>query len=168
MRSERLKQWSAANWFVLIAPILIALAWLIGRSSAWAQDPAAMEAAFLIDATVTLPVLYALCYGRSQPLWQVAVRMLAIACLGIYLLSYLIPTEAQSLLPRFAWARTIGLAVLCLIELRLLIAGIRLVFRSGVTAEQLSAATGAPPIISKLMLLEARFWKSVARFLRGS
>ena len=167
MRSAQARQWSANNWFVLVAPLLFVLAWFIGRSTAWAQEGAAVEAALLVDATITLPLLYALCYARSLPLWQLAVRMVGIACLGIYLVSYLVPPGSQSLLPSFAWARTVGFALLCLIELRLLITGIRMVFKSDVTAEQLTAATGAPPLLAKLMLLEARMWKGLARFLRG-
>ena len=167
MRSDRLGQWSASNWFVLVVPLLLALAWFVSRSTAWPQDAGGVEAALLIDATVTVPLLYALCYGRSLPFWQLAVRMVGIACLGIYLVSYLVPPEAQILLPRFAWARTMGIALLCVIECRLLVVSVRRVFKSGVTAEQLSDQTGAPPILAKLMLLEARMWKRLARFLRG-
>ena len=166
MRGEQARQWSARNWFVLVAPLLFAVAWLISRSTAWAQDASVVEAGLLADATITLPLLYALCYRRSLPLWRLAIRMIGIACLGIYLVSYLVPPDSQSLLPGFAWARTLGFALLCLIELRLLIAGIRLMFKSDVTAEQLTAATGAPPLLAKLMLLEARMWKGLARFLR--
>ena len=165
MRVERLRQWSKANWFLLVAPALILLAWFVSRSTPWEQDARAMEAALLFDACVTVPALYALCYARALALWQLAVRMAGIACLGIYLVSWIVPAELQSLLPGFAWARTVGLAVLILIELRILLASIRLVFGTGVTAEQLSARTGAPPLVARLMVLEARMWKGLARFI---
>ena len=166
MHIRQLGQWSAGNWFVLAAPVLGFAAWLIARSVSWTDDARMTEAALLVDATITLPVLYALCYGRSLPLWQVAVRMVGIACLGTYLLSFIIPAEAQLLLPHFAWARTVGMALLLLIELRLFIAGVRLLFKEGVTSEQLSAETGAPRPLAKLMLLEARMWKGLARYFR--
>ncbi len=167
MRSDRLGHWTASHWFLLLAPALLATEWFISRSTAWAHDAAATEAALLFDATVTMPVLYALCYRRSLPLWQLTLRMVGIACLGIYLVSYLVPPDAQSLLPGFARARTLGMALLILIEFRLFVAGVRLLFKSGITAEQLSAQTGAPPNLARLMLLEARMGKSVARLLRG-
>jgi hypothetical protein len=165
MRSERLLRWCGANWFALVAPSLVLTAWLVSRAAPW---PAGgdMEVALLVDACVTLPVLYALCYGRSLPLWQLAVRCVGIACLGIYLLGYIVPPHAQVLLPSFGIARTIGLVLLLLIEVRLLIAALRLLFGSELSAEKLSAETGAPPLVAKLMILEARFWKAVWRFLR--
>jgi hypothetical protein len=163
---KRLGRWSATNWFLVAAPLLLVAATLIARATPWAAGGGGMEAVLLFDMCVTLPLLYALCYGRKLKLWQLAVRMVGIACLGIYLLSYVVPVEAQVLLPSFGWARTVGVAVLILVELRLLVAGIRIVFRGNATAEQISATTGAPPVIAKLMLLEARFWKAVWRFFR--
>ncbi len=166
MGMEQLRRWSGANWFVLAAPPLAAVAFLIARTIPWGEESGGYEAVLLFDACVTGPLLYALCYGRTMSAGRLAVRMLALACLGIYLLGYLVPPHAQSLLPSFGWTRWIGIAVLLLIELRLLVAGIRLVFGGGATAEELQAKTGAPPWIARLMLIEARFWKAVWRFLR--
>ena len=168
MGNRGLARWTASNWFVLVAPLLALAAILIARSTAWRADGASLEAAFIFDACVTLPVLYALCYGRSKPLGQVALRMLALACLGIYLLGWIIPQHAQSLLPSLGWARTAGLAVLILIELRLMVSAIRMVFGAGATAEQFTAKTGAPPLIARLMVLEARMWKALWRLVRRS
>ena len=166
MRIERLKHWSASNWFALVAPALVLVAWLASRSIPWAEHGAAMEAALLLDACVTLPVLYALCYAGPLPLWQLAIRMIGIACLGIYGVSCLVPADAQSLLPSFGWGRSIGLAVLILVELRIFLAVVRAVFKTEVTAEQLAIETGAPPLLAKLMMLEARMWKSLWRFFQ--
>ncbi|GAA4717822.1 hypothetical protein GCM10023325_13170 [Sphingomonas lutea] len=125
-----------------------------------------LEAALLFDACVTVPALYALCYWRKRALWQTALRMLGVACLGIYAMSWIVPPEAQRLLPSFEFARTIGLALLIAIELRIVFVTLKLVFRGKADAEQIAAATGAPPLIAKLMILEARFYKAVWRFLR--
>jgi hypothetical protein len=165
-RIERLGRWSAANWFLPAAAVLLTIALVIARATPWASQGAAMEAVFLFDVCITLPLLYALCYARTLPPWQLALRMLGVACLGIFLLDYMVPPEARRLLPAFHWARSIGLLLLVLFELRLVVAGIRLVFRPGTTEEQLSASTGAPPFIARLMLLEARFWQAVWRFFR--
>jgi hypothetical protein len=166
MGGRRLARWSASNWFVVVAPLLALVAMLVVRSAGWQTEGASLEAALIFDACVTIPALYALCYGRSQPLRRVALRMLGLACLGIYLLGWVVPVAEQSLLPSFGWARTAGLAVLILIELRLMVAAVKLMFRSGASAQQLSQETGAPPLIAKLMMLEARMWKAVWRFLR--
>jgi hypothetical protein len=156
-----------SNWFVLVAPVLLLVAWLVSRGTAWTTDARAMEAALLFDACVTLPALYALCYARSLPLPQLALRMLGVACLNVYLLGYIVPAEAQELLPQFAVARWIGLGLLILIELKIMFVAVRLVFGANATAEEVAAKTGAPPLIAKLMVMEARMWKAVGRFLRG-
>ena len=166
MRTSGLWRWSGDNWFVLAVPLLAATAWLIARAAPWGQDSAGLEAALLIDACITAPLLYALCYGRTLPLWQVAVRMLGLACLGIYLIGLIVPPQAQLLLPSFGWARAIGVAVLLLFELWLLVAALRLVFGAGATAEEVQAKTGAPPLLARLMVVEARFWKAVWRLVR--
>ena len=165
MRVERLARWTAENWFLPVATLLLLAAWGISRSVTWATS-GSLEAALLFDACITLPALYVLCYRRSLPKWQLGLRAVGLACLGIYLLGYLIPPEAQVLLPSFALGRMIGLALLVLIEVRLLIAALRMVFTREVTAEALSKETGAPPLVAKLMIIEARFWTAVWRFLR--
>lgn len=167
MRAVQAMQWSKANWFVVAAPVLVGFAWLAGRFTRWTTDGQLMEAALLFDACVTLPGLYALCYARTLKLWQLAVRMVAIACLGIYLLSYVVPAGSQVLLPGFAVARTVGLGLVILFELRIAILAVHLLFGKNATAEQISAETGAPLLIAKLMLIEARMWKGLGRFLRG-
>jgi hypothetical protein len=165
-KAERLRRWSGANWFLLIAPLLLIAGAAAARATAWPSDGRTMEAVLLFDACITLPALYALCYGRTLPLWQLAIRMIGIACLGIFLLGYVVPVGAQHLLPNFAWARIIGLVLLFLIELRLLIVGLRLVFGGSADEAQIAARTGAPEWVARLMLIEARLWKSLWRLLR--
>lgn len=163
----RAKAWFTANWFVVAAPSLFLAAALVSRSAFTAVEGPVMERALLFDACVTLPALYALCYGRSLSLWQLALRMVGIACLGIYFLGFIVPVEEQRLLPAFAWARTAGMILLIVIELRILIATLGLLFRPDTTAEEVAARSGMPMLTAKLMLLEARMWKRLARFLRG-
>jgi hypothetical protein len=166
MESRGLARWTASNWFVVVVPALALAAALIARGGGWRAEGASLEAALIFDACVTIPALYALCYGRSQPARRTALRMLGLACLGIYLLGWLIPAGEQILLPSLKWPRSAGLAILIMIELRLVVAALRLAFRAGVTTQELTEQTGAPPLIGKLMLLEARLWKGLWRFLR--
>lgn len=160
-----LREWAAANWFFLVLPVLLLIEWAFSRSSVW-SDPAPAEAAMLFDLCVFMPALYALCYRNQLPVRQLALRTLALSFLGIFIASTLVPAEAQIVLPRLSWARTAGLVVLALIELRLLVEALKLVFSGRSTAEEVSSRTGAPPWIARLMLLEARFWKAVWRLVR--
>jgi hypothetical protein len=166
MNGERLRRWSLSNWFLIVAPVLLGVAWFVSRSAVATPDGHGLEPALIFDACVTLPVLYALCYGRRLSVLALTLRMVGIACLAIYLLSFIVPADQQRLLPAFGWARIAGLTLLCLIELRLVAGAVRMVFRSDVTAVELAVKTGAPPFVAKLMVMEARFWKAVWRLFR--
>ena len=67
-RIERLRRWSAANWFLPAAAVLFAIALLVARATPWAVEGAMMETVLLFDFCVSLPLLYALCYARTLPL----------------------------------------------------------------------------------------------------
>ena len=162
-----LKGWAASNWFVLALPLLAAVSYLLTRTTVWREDGLIVEAVTLFDWCVTVPLLYALCYGRTQKATRLAVRMLALACLGVWIAARLVPSVEQVLLAELGWARAAGLAVLVLLELRLMFAVIRLAFSGTATAEQIAERSGAPRFIARLLLLEARFWRALWRLLRG-
>lgn len=153
-----------AHWFVPFFALILGVLWLVAR------DPIFMagggEAAILADLCLTAPILYVLCYGRRHPALQLGLRALALACLGIWLASWIIPPPGQSILTRLAPLRVAGLVILALLELRLLFAMIRLVFGPATSSDEISRATGAPPFLARLMLLEARFWKAVWSLIR--
>ena len=157
--------WLKANWFLAAAPVLFLVEWLVVRDIG-AEMGRHVEAVVLFDLCVFLPALYILCYRPSLPIGQLMLRTAALVCLGIYVAGWLVPAEAQQLLPRLAWARTAGLVVLALIELRLLLAVIDLIYRKNGTVEQVQAASGAPRWIARLLLLEARFWRGVWKLIR--
>lgn len=161
------REWTAANWFLLALPLLFLISFLFTRSVDWGASGDAAEAVTLFDWCVSIPLLYFLCYRRQLPAKQLALRLLALACLGVWISSWLVPVQFQEILPRLSWARGAGVAVLALVELRLLVLAVRLVFSGTATAEQVTERTGAPPLIAKLMLLEARFWRAVWRFIRA-
>jgi hypothetical protein len=101
-----------------------------------------------------------------MPLKQLVLRTVALVCLGIYIATYLVPEPLQALLPQLGPLRIAGLAVLVLIELRLLIAALRIVWGSNGSVEQVQAASGAPAWIARLMVMEARFWKWLWSLIR--
>lgn len=160
------RAWLKANWFVAAVPPLLLIEWWIVRAIGADMGPH-LEAVVLFDLCLFMPLLYILCYGRTLPLKHLLLRVLGLTCLGVYLASYMVPNAAQQILPNLSAARTIGLAVLALVELRLLIAVLRVTFGRGeATAEQIGAASGAPAWVARLMLLEARFWKAAWRMIR--
>ncbi len=153
-----------AHWFVPAFALILAALWLAARDSMFMAEGG--EAAILADLCLTAPILYVLCYRRRHSALQLGLRTLGLACLGIWLGSWIIPASDQSLLTQLGPLRAAGLIVLALVELRLLVAMIRLVFGRETSAEEVSRAAGVPPFVARLMLLEARFWKAVWRLIR--
>jgi hypothetical protein len=153
--TERLKE----NWFWPVALVLVALAWLIGRNLP-PGDLNGWELAILCDVLITLPVLFALCYRVKLQRNKLIIRLLALQCAGIWLATKIVPIESQIILPQLTWLRYVGLAVLVLIELRVMLEMFKLVFKADTNAEQLEKI-GLPPLLAKLAVLEARFWRWV-------
>jgi hypothetical protein len=153
-----------AHWFLPVFPLILGALWLVARDSMFMAEGG--EKAVLADLCLTVPVLYVLCYRRRYSAPHLGLRALALACLGIWLGSWIIPESDQSLLVSLAPLRVGGLIVIAAIELRLVVAMIRLAFGPETSSAEVSRVTGAPPFIARLMLLEARFWKAVWRLIR--
>ncbi len=161
------REWVVGNWFLVLLPVLFAISFLFTRSVDWGGTGGIPEAVTVFDWCVSIPFLYFLCYRKKLPARQLILRLLALACLGIWVATLLVPAAYQEMLANLSWARRAGLAILVLIELRLLMAALRLVFSGTATAEDVSERTGAPPLIARLMVIEARFWRAVWRLIRG-
>lgn len=156
----------ANHWFILLVPVLLAGALLMSTTVDWQREGSTAEAVLLFDACVTLPLLYWLCYRGKKAPKQLAIRMAALACLGVALAGWLVPAAHHDLIARVAWLRWLGLAVLALIEIRVVLLTVRLLFTSDVRPEKLAAEANVPLIFARLMALEARFWKAVWKLIR--
>ncbi|WP_373488764.1 hypothetical protein [Blastomonas sp.] len=154
-------EWLSQNWFVPLAIVLAALAWVIGSQIAAMPDRRALaqfEAALTFDVVFTLPALYWLCYRHYKTRIALALRIVALQCLGIYWATWVIPEDARNILPYLEPVRMAGLVMLIAVELRLLFMVLRLVFRPSTDVDSLTQE-GVPPLLAKLMLAEARFWR---------
>ena len=156
--------WTGRNWFYMAFVAVVAGSYGFARSNIFLAEGG--EIAILADLCLTVPLLYCWCYWNRLPRRQVAIRAAALACLGVWVGGYLIPAADQTILPHLSWARTLGIAVLALIEVQVLVAVVRLAFSGTATAEEISARSGAPPMVAKLMLIEARFWRWIWTLLR--
>ena len=124
------------------------------------------EAAILADLCVVVPLLYFWCYRGRLPAHHLLVRSAALACMGLWLASLLIPAADQAILPHFSWARTLGILGLALVELYILIVLMKLLFSGKASLEEISKRSGAPPFVARLMMAEARFWSWLWRLIR--
>ncbi|HEX8388737.1 MAG TPA: hypothetical protein VF636_06945 [Sphingomonas sp.] len=154
-----------AHWFWPVAAVAFLASWNLSATLDWSREARLGEAAMLIDWCLFLPFLYALSL-RGAPPKVVAIRTLAIACSGLWVAKLLVPDASEALIARWDWLRWIGMAGLTAVELAVGVALFKLVLGDRADARALERA-GAPPLLAKLLLLEARFWRWVWSRLRG-
>ena len=165
MTALSIRELASRHWFYLLLPVWLAASWSLRGSSMWNQQPRLGEAIVLFDWCIFMPVLFAICY-RDMPHRALALRMLALFCGGIWLAGQIVPPEAQDLLGFGAGLRWVGLIVLVLFEAAAIMAMLRIVFGEAPSAAALERQ-GIPPVIARLMVLEARFWRWVWKRLTG-
>ncbi len=166
IQRQRLIPLLSMHWFPIVAAAALGLIWLLARDPMFMKSGG--EAAILADLCITMPVLYALCYRRTLSPPGLALRVTAIACSGVCLAAWIIPADHRQLLPALEPVRLVGIAVIAVIEVRLILTAVRLTFSGQTNEEDLARRTNTPVWIARLMLLEARFWKAVWRFIRRS
>ena len=153
--TERLKE----NWFWPVTLVLMGAAWSLSANLP-PQDLDGWEVAVLFDVLITLPLLFALCYSGKLTRKNLIIRILTLQCLGIWLATKIVPVESQILLPQLSWLRYAGLAVLVLVELRIMVVQFKTVVKADTTSKQLEEI-GMAPFLAKLALLKAHFWRWV-------
>jgi hypothetical protein len=162
--SDRLSTQARTHWFVMLLPFLLLVEYGFARSTDWSR-PGAAEFAILFDLCLFVPFLYFLCYRGRLATRALLLRSAALLLAGIWLATWLVPPEGRSMLDQLGGFRAIGLVMLAVAELGAMLIVIRLVF-SGRSSAEISARSGAPEWVARLMLLEARFWKAVWRLIR--
>ncbi|MCD2322624.1 hypothetical protein LQ953_01180 [Sphingomonas sp. IC-56] len=152
--TARLRQ----HWFYALIPLWLAASLNFQSAHDWQARPQLGEAVALFDWCLFVPALYVLCYRKSRPAKAVAIRVLALTCAGIWVAGHMVPDPAQILLRDWAWLRGVGIAGLLLLETGAIIAMLRVAFSKDPTPQALTDR-GVPPILARMMLAEARFWR---------
>ena len=156
---------SRRHWFYLILPVLLCAALSFSTTYPWAEDARFGEATALFDWCLFVPFLYAICYRDTLPR-VLAVRIFALICGGFWVAGKIVPDSAETILAQWSWLRGVGIAVLMLIEGVALVAVLRATFSAAPDPKELERQ-GVPPLVAKLMLAEARFWRWVWARVRG-
>jgi hypothetical protein len=160
-RIEALPGWLKANWFLLAAAIVVGTDLAVLQVPNWAP-PRLLEVGLLCDLAIVVPGLYIACYWRRGK--QAFLRAVAIAALGFWSASKLLPESGHFLIQSLWPVRYFALAVLFLIELKVTFAVYRSVFRGATHQEAVSALqaqAGMPAWAARLAAAEAAFWRSV-------
>ena len=153
------------HWFYLLLPVWLAASWAFRSSHPWGAEPAFGEAITLIDWCIFVPATFALCY-RSMTRRALALRVLALVCGRIWLAGKIVPPEAQTLLQNWGSIRWLGISILLLFEVVAFAAVLRVVFGTAPDPQVLERE-GIPPLVAKIMIAEAKFWKWVWTRLTG-
>lgn len=154
------------HWFVLLLPVWLACSLAFSRSLDWRVDGRLGEATILFDWCIFLPLAYALSVRRTVRPPTALLRALGLAGAGLWVGRLLVPDGAEHLLARLGWLRYPWLAVVLVVEGAVIIALLRAVY-AGRADNAAFERAGVPPLLARLMLLEARFWRWVWRLLRG-
>ena len=154
------------QWFWLLMPLWLLASHTLRGSIDWRTEGRTGEVTMLFDWCVFLPALYAASLWRTLPLRAVLLRALGLSCAGLWVAGLLVPDAAEHLLARLGPLRWLGVAVALLVEGALFAATLRLLFSGRADAPALERL-GAPPLLARLMLLEARFWRWLWTRLRG-
>jgi len=152
------------HWFFLAAPLILAVNLYAALSSRGDISPL-IEFGLLFDLAVLVPCLYWLCY-RAQGR-KAIIKAAALACLGIWIALKLVPEEEQWLLGYVAPLRYVGLAALIWLEVVVMVAIYRSVFKgNGVEDTAAKVAPDMPPWMVRLLAMEAAFWAKVWRTVK--
>ncbi len=144
------------HWFFLAAPMILVAAVYAGLSSRGEIDRI-LEAGLLFDLVVLTPCLYWLCYRKNGR--RAVTRAAALACLGVWVALKLVPESERQILEYVAPLRYVGLAALIWLELVVVVAIFRTVFRGGSAIDAAAhAPADIPPWVARLLAMEAKFW----------
>lgn len=156
---------ASRNWFYLLLPIWALATWDFQSAHPWDVQPGLGEAITLFDWCVFVPATFAICY-RNMSRRALALRVLAMMCGGIWLAGKIVPPDAQTLLQDWGGVRWVGLSVLLLFEVAAVAAMLRIVFGAAPDPRALEQQ-GIPPLVAKLMIAEANFWRWIWTRLTG-
>jgi len=149
------------NWFVAAAVLLLGtdLVVLLLPNSA---SPRLLEVGLLSDLCIVLPGLYLACYWRKGK--RSMFRAIAFASIGFWASSKVLPETGQFLIQQLWPFRYAALAVIVLVEFKVMLAVYRAVISGGSREEAaatLERESGMPAWAAKLAAAEASLWSSL-------
>lgn len=131
------------------------------------KNPLFLEIGTLFNLSFMLPMLYLFCYRTK--LRRALTRAAAFSFLGVWVASILIDDKQQVLLLQIMPLRYIGMAVLFLIEIRLLITVLHFIMssdESNVLSAELLEKGDIPQWYATLMTYEAVFWRRLYQWIK--
>jgi len=159
-RIEALPAWLKANWFLVVALLVVGTDLVILQTPNSAS-PRLLEVGLLCDLAIVVPGLYIARYWRNGK--RTFLRAIALASLGFWSVSKLLPESGQFLTQSLWPVRYVALAVLVAIELKVALAIYRSVFRGASrqeAARALQSEAGMPAWAARVAAAEAAIWRT--------
>ena len=154
------------KWFFLIAlPIALATEWSFAVTLDWVAYPRS-EWVALFDLCIFMPLIYFSLFQSDLPRKSRLIRTAGIAGLGLFAASFIVPESNQFVIAQLTSIRNAMIVLVLAFEGWVLWKVIGAVYRRNADAKTLERDFAIPEWIAKLMILEARFWKTVWSFLR--
>lgn len=149
------------KWFFLIVlPIAIAIEWAFALSLDWTENPRA-EWVALVDLCLFMPLVYFALFTSDLALKAKHLRCLAIAGIGLFAASFIVPDANQFVIGELSAARNAMIVFVLAFEGWVLWKVLSAVHHKGASVKELERDFAMPEWIARLMVLEARFWKAV-------
>ena len=161
-RVQSLPIWLKANWFFLAAALVVATD-MVALHTPKLSSLRLLEVGLLSDLALVVPGLYLACYWRRGK--RAYLRAIALASVGFWCASKLLPESGQFIIHSLWPVRYLALAVILLVEFKVMLAVYRSVLAGASRQEaaaSLQAQAGMPAWAAKLAAAEAAFWRSVA------
>lgn len=152
-------------FFLIILPIAIGIEWAFAATHDWAAYPRS-EWVALVDLCVFMPVVYLAFFASELGLKARLLRGAAIAGIGLFAASYIVPAPNQIIIGELSNIRNAMLAFILVFEGFVLWKVISALYRKGADAQTLQQDYAMPEWVAKLMVMEAKFWKAVWSLVR--
>ncbi len=149
------------KWFFLIVlPIAIAIEFAFARWLDWSAYPRA-EWVALVDLCVFMPLVYLGLFSSEFSAKARGLRALGIAGIGLFAASWIVPSANQFLISELASLRAAPLVFVLAFEGFVFFKVMQALYAKNADAKEIERDFAVPPLIPKLLVLEAKFWKAV-------
>lgn len=154
-----------ATMFYLLMMLIIAGNMLVAQTDDW-STPALVEFGVVFDCAVLIPLLYLWFFRKAEKInW---IKPLALACLGVWVAGHVVPDTHHQLINQLTYLRYLGLAVLVLIEIRIMSRIYRHVFSTPDkhidTKQMIQDASKEQPMpewVARIIAWEAKLYRTI-------
>lgn len=161
----KIRQAQEKYFYLIFWPLAIAIEWSFAASHDWSVYPRS-EWVMLVDLCLFVPLVYCVFFARSLPLKARLIRSVGIAGVGLFVASLIVPPSNQFILSQLTAIRNAVIIFVIALEAWVFWKIVKVIFAEKTDEEVLARDFAIPPLIARLMILEAKLWKMLWRIIR--